>query len=555
MGVGHFFGRMRRRFRPSARTIRTIAGAGAVAVAPFMTPSQGTVARRRRRPSGPSGGSGITPANAFPILQEAVQQYRTSSDALRGLASLADDIFPSSSISHMPEGPGPGILSSTNSNPLMPFRGASTTNRLATRAAKKVSGRKALRGMKGKRKLRVSRKLRKKIKQVVEADKLYGEYHTTRIGQIGLIRDKDSNAVIMGTTTNAGGYGNTAMYTIMPNNVPFDWRIFWSGMCAQGIVVDPGDDFQFFTPLKIWDAASVLWNEKGPNKDYAQQAGNIVMQVDSGTGIPVSGGTSSNPNAQLLQIHLHNSYVEFEITNLSNRRAYLKLYFCVPRVKAPEQLPLATLDSALRQETSGSNTAYLRAGTTFGGTQTQNDSLLTNPSFHPAKSAIFNATYKYETVEITIQPQETVLHSLQGPKNITFDYNKFFNSNVDLTGRMWNKSSVSLMIEVVYDMQTLATAQQAGRLQPNATILADDILGFPIAIEMRETFKLSMPDNIGFIQRVATAGVAMPLNMRKKIICYGNYAHPLNLSDTVPSTYSIRNDEDPLLSAVGSIFG
>jgi len=552
MGIGDYFFPHRRRFfsRPSARTVRTVAGAGTVATAPFMTPERGTVARSRR-PSGPSAGSGITPANAFPIAQQAVRDYQTGSSALRELASLANDIFPSSSISHMPENPGPDTLSSTNL--FMPGRG--TINKLANRASRTVRGKKVLRTVKGKRKLRVSKRLRKKIKQVVQADKLYGEYHTTRIGQIGVVRDKDSTQVQLGTTANAGGYGVTPMFTVIPSNTCYDWRVLWNGMCTSGIVVDQGDDFQFFTPLKILDAASVLWNEKGPNKDYGNVTGSFVTQVSLTTGAETTGGTAADPSAQLMQIHLINSFVEFEITNLSNRTVYMKMYFCVPSIRFPESLPLECFDQALRQETSGTHTAFFKHGSVFAGTQTQNDGILLNPSVGPARSPIFSSTFKYETVEYTIKPQETVLHSLQGPKNLTFDYNKFFNANQDQTGKMWKKSSVSLMVELVYDMQTLNTAQQAGRFMPNTTVLPDDIIAFPIAIEMRETFKLSMPENTGFIQRTVAAGTSMPLNMRKKILAYGNFTNQINFASAVPGDYGVRNEEDPLVGSAQSVFG
>lgn len=430
----------------------------------------------------------------------------------------------------------------------------STTNMLASRAAKKVTGQKALRGMKGKKKVRVAPGLRKKIKQVVEADKLYGEYHTVRIGHVGVVRDKDSPTVQFGVS-NQGGYAASSVSMTIPANTPTDWRTLWTGMCTTGITVAQGDDFQFFTPLKIMDAASVLWNEKGSNKDYINQAGNISMPVSLTTGAEVGGGTAANPTFQLTKIHLINAFVELELTNLSNRRMYVKLYMCVPRVTAVDNPPLGLLDQALRQETSGANTAYFRAGTTFGGTLSQNDLLLLNPQFGPAQSPIFNATYKYETVEITIQPQETVLHSVQGPRNLTYDFNKLHSGSTDLAGRLWKKSSVAMMVEIVYDMVSLASAQQTGRFVPNATTVVDDVMSMPLSIEMRETFKMSMPDNIGFIQRTAGIGTSMPLNMRKTSKAWGNFTEPMAISDTVPLTYNIRNDEDPLLSTASSIFG
>jgi len=138
-----------------------------------------------------------------------------------------------------------------------------------------------------------------------------------------------------------------------------------------------------------------------------------------------------------------------------------------------------------------------------------------------------------------------------------FDYNKFFNSTRDETGKNWKKSTVAVMIEVVPDLVWASGNAVQGRLLPivgTAPALPEGQLGLPIVMEIRETFKLTMPDNVGFIQRVISAGQIQLNNLRYNVRCFGNFSDTYTQSGSLPA-YQVRSKEDPIEGAASSEIG
>jgi len=493
---------------------------------PTMTPQKGASARRRHSYSYDiSAGRGVS----------SIYSHADALAAMRG-----------SDLPHKKRSKGRVPKKMTGYNII---------NAAANRASKKVSGSRNIRGVRGKKRVKVSARLRKKIKQVIESKHVYGEYRTTRMGAIGVIRDSTlTNYTAISTTV--GGYGSQTYAFKIPGGIQSDFRTWWAGLCNNGGAVEPGDDFSFFTPLKIMDAASVMWNFKGPSKDYSVQTQNFQMRTTAVSGAPVAAGTNLDPQLQLNKIHVVNAFVQFEFRNTGNRTMHLKFYMCVPKVNYPALPPLDTLLTALRSpEASTTETTYFKAG----GPTTMNieNQLLFNPQVPPKMSPIFNESYKYEVVEYDIGPGETVCHSLQGPRNMDFDYNKFFNSTRDETGKNWKKSTVAVMIEVVPDLVWASGNAVQGRLLPivgTAPALPEGQLGLPIVMEIRETFKLTMPDNVGFIQRVISAGQIQLNNLRYNVRCFGNFSDTYTQSGSLPA-YQVRSKEDPIEGAASSEIG
>jgi len=424
--------------------------------------------------------------------------------------------------------------------------GYNVLNAQAGRASKKVTGRKALNTFKKHKKVRVSKQLRKKIKAVVDSGHVYGEYRTTRIGNVGVIRDATAGTNITPTLQNIAGYGMQTVYTKLGSRYATDFRVLWNSMASASPTVSEGDDWNFFSPLRFMDAASILWNEKLATRNPYVQAGNFQMEVSVSTGVPTATGTAADPKLQMTKIHIVNSFVEFEMKNNSTRSMHLKLYVCVPRQRFPNKAPLDAIFQGLTGEVTGNNTGYFIVGQGPGGLQTQPDLLIGNPSVPPKASPSFNATYKYETIQIDIAPGETVCQSIQGPRNMDLDFNKLFNAQDDRSGFFYKPTTICVVMEIVYDLQVTKSNNFSGRLLPDTTKLPNNsVLGLPLTCEVRETFKLTMPDNAGFIMQAIASGTTQVMTMRKKAIAYGLFAEPANPAAAFPD-YSLLSEENPL---------
>jgi len=481
------------------------------------------------------------------------------SSAMLGLASAASNpLNPSSSISNIFT-----AFAQTKSNPLSMGGGrGNVINRTAARTAKKITNSRVLKKVKGKRKVRVSSLLRKKIKQVIQSKNVYGEFHTVRHGNIGIMRDTGFTSGQFINMTMAG-YGSSNLAVLkLPDPLPTDFRILWSCMTFNGTQFSTGYDWLFFNPLKVMDAASILWNQKVPGQDYTNQTGNFQMKTVIATGAPVAVGTAQDPQLTMNTIHVVNSFVQLEFKNLSNRGYHMKIYLCVPKQTFSETTPLSTFYDSLNTEGEDANTG-LFSGTASGmSTPTTRDAMFFNPQVPLKITPTFNAMFSYETVELDIAPFETVCHSIQGPKNMDYDYNKFFNGTRDQTGKMWKKSTVAMIIELVPDLQWAGIGSAFGRILPPTGSVGPPIVGgipnngtgMPIVMEVRETFKLTMPDNVGFIGRVLAAGNIQMNNLKYNAKFYANWTNSTLVDATNPQ-YSIHTREDPVEATASSVIG
>lgn len=416
-------------------------------------------------------------------------------------------------------------------------RAGTTANALGSRVAVKTKGRKQIRSIvHRKRPVKVSRPLRKKIQKVIDGGAYKGTYTTTRFGTIGITNSSNTGPTggITNVTTTAGGYNNQLMFQKQQkdNNGHNRWW-FAQGLqtTAQSSAASlvSGSEWQFFSPLKIVDAASVLWNTKPIDVNYALQGKNLNTVVVEATGVPVVGQSSSDPQIKGLKIQIDNCYVKFTMKNNSQRQMIITVYNCVPKIKFPSQLPLTALQAGIISEADGANSAYLSAVTTGFTAFEDAQALFVNPSFNPNLCRAFTASWKYEKKIIRIAPGEVMTHSVQGPRGFTLDYRKLYDSGDNKQGFCYKGTTMCVMMSVeadlVFTTEHVGTGQGGitGHYVPN--ISAENALVEPISLQWEEVYRLSCPDIVGFTKNAIgdTAGESQLLNLRIPRRAFGNF--------------------------------
>ncbi len=428
--------------------------------------------------------------------------------------------------------------------------GPSTVNMLAQKVAMKRTGSSKVKSIVGRKKtVKVSRQLREKIKKVVKAEDGYGVYHTTRQGSIGIQNHAaDSSRV----TIDQGGYPAE----IIQITQGFEEERGDSRNWTQGLITNlgftQGDEYQFFTPLKFLDAASVLWNQKAATKNYAIQAGNFTNSVALGVGAPVA-GTPALPNKKGVDVHVVNSYVTFEMKNNSQRILSLELYHCVPKVKWPSNLPLGTFNGGIIEL----GQTQLQLGTIICEENTDTlDALIFNPNLKPKSVDAFSSAYKYEKVTISIAPGETCKHSIQGPKGLDIEFSKLYDGLVDNGGKMWSKSSLCVMIaikpDLIYATKNVGTLGGTGTGRYTAQEASGNTLKDMVSVEVKEVFKMSMPDDTGFVlQEIGAGGIPagsiQSLNLKRKVLAFGNFTSKKVNAGGDGIAYGAFDEENPVI--------
>lgn len=431
-------------------------------------------------------------------------------------------------------------------------------NAQAKRASKRVRGHKNVRSIVHRtRKIKVSRPLRKKIQKVIDGESFKGTYHTTRFGTIGVTTSTTggpANAVLV--TEAMGGYTTQIAYQELQRDFDGNSR-FWFAHALQSTdatassstKLEQGSEWQFFSPLKILDAASVLWNDKSINQDYGIQTGNLNTVVVEATGTPVTDGvTPQNPQVKGIKILVDNCYVKFTLKNNSQRAMEITVYNCVPKLKFPFATPLTAFQQALVRESDGANSAYF-SGATDGYTQLQTEEMLfSNPAVQPNMLKGFNSTYKYEKIVIRMAPGETCSHSVQGPKGYFLDYSKLYDSGVNHQGKAFKGTTMFTMMAVKPDL-AYATGNagpvggigRTGHYGPGTA--AVNSLADPISIQWDEVYRLSIPEVVGFKTANGAGGTMQILNKKINRRAFGNFTRIT--SSAANPQYNAFDEENP----------
>jgi len=411
----------------------------------------------------------------------------------------------------------------------------------AVKANKKLIQRSSM-ASKGKAKVKKTKtvkvpgRLRKQIKQVIASQAARGTYVTIKSGFVGNITGTTAlintiNGDDMAKTLPAVYYGQST------NGLP--GRTFFNQLCkfstnATTIVSQTG--MNYFTPAKILDAASTLFNRKGPTDPYTL-TGNLSTL--STTGVP------SNTAGKLL-IDLRNSYVQFTIKNVSNRVISMDIWECTPTLKFVNDNALNNMKIQTETMAQGSsneaNFQYIFNGANAGDTAMFDQNL---DIFEISKKYL-GLKFSWKKRSMVLAPDETCIHSITGPKGV-LDFSKLLTTTANAGGTasstiqqidvLMKNWSVSVVMSVAGDLVLPTATSGGGRMRYAAF---PDRLSAPVAVEVKESYTVVVPEVAGFINSDPDAGQTQQLNLRKHKYTVWNQCEK---GDT---GYSISNEVNPL---------
>ena len=407
-----------------------------------------------------------------------------------------------------------------------------------------------------KKPVRVSKELAKKVKKVMDGQDYRGTYLTDKQMYIDFKTSSAAGSAAspfdlkipnIGSLTNQ--YSNSFIGTGLPGRV-CQW---WGAGQANGVgVVPAGFDFTHFSPLKIIDAASVLWNKKFRSADYSIQTGNLTIDADT-SGNP-DNGTAALPEKKNFKIHVENSYCKFLIKNTCQRRMLITFYHCTQKQKFADDTPLTVFHESIVQELGGvnlDNGGILEAKNSDNLNQNIANYAL-NPSFEPNALPSFNNMYKYQKTIVNIGPGETHEHAVQGPKGYDLDFSKLWNGIDDKAGAMYKATTVQTMIKMELDQaftKTIAFPHYAPTNFPSVIPTAD--YQCPLSITLKENYTLRCPKISGFLTRSVAVNTPQTLNLKKKSFA------ALNVGSTPGSGFTLQgvfDEEQPGTQIAASAF-
>jgi len=425
------------------------------------------------------------------------------------------------------------------------------------------------RKLKRKRPVKVSKQLREKVKKVMEGEIAHGSYTTFFSGFVGVCTNTNTTLVsgeparVFVANNGLGTMNPTQTQLAFPNyNDPAGSRTLWGALWpwtppasfVLGADDVDGSDFNFFTIGKILNAASVLFNDKVINTDPYIVAGNLSTSWARSTGVPpVQAGFPQN--AGTLKINLKNSWVQFNIRNLSQRIVELEIYECVPTRKF---VNTSALESYIRTATpAGAGEAAAMSDTaTVDNTvryfNFQNFNIRGSPQALLFDGTVdgmdmakkFGIPYKWVKKTMILQPYETCTHSISGPSGI-LDFAKLATDNVPQNAMLMGYS-VSCLMSVKVDQALSSVKTPASRFVEIGAVPSaggNNYMSCPVAIEMKESYTIAVPEVAGFIKNTSANGTPQMLNLRKKKIVYCNFS-PSN-GDTITNSFQLANENNP----------
>jgi len=383
----------------------------------------------------------------------------------------------------------------------------------------------------------VPRLLRKQVKQILVGVQAQGSYTTIKEGYVGAIFTGAAvtpfvgddlgvaqNQVLFGPNTQPPG---RTLFNQLVNRLP--------SPTACSPVANTG--LNYFTPAKILDAASVLFNQKTAAGNPYIQTGNLSTVADAGVGTP------STAQIGKLKINVLNSYVTFSIKNVSNRVVTMEIWECMPTQMFQESNPLVTLDSMLKSfNTENLDTSFEYADVNGANVNRALYETSLDPFAIAKRCHGFKFTWKKRVM--ILAPEETCIHSIRGPKGV-FDFAKLQRSTntapqpIGLVTQncLFKGWSVGVVIACSGD-QVLSDSGLGGR----KLFLGggNAVLSMPVCVEIKEHYKLAVPEVAGFITQTAPLGRGQPLNLRKHKEVY------LSLKEAGNNNYNVSNEVNPI---------
>jgi len=379
--------------------------------------------------------------------------------------------------------------------------------KLINRSSMSVSGKNKVKRTKT---VKVSKRLRKAIKQVMSGQTARGSFTTVVCGFVGSVTGVTAGALAgddLGKTQSQVVYNAG---TSLHGRTLFNQLVNWAPLAASSVVAGTG--MNYFTPGKILNAASVLFNNKPLNTVY-NIAGNLSTHSNGGAPLASPGD---------LKINVLSSHVQFTMKNVSNRVVTVEIWECTPTLKFSDSNPLqnlVTTVNAYSETTDDRNFQYVTAGSS------QNIGYF-DATFDPlvAAKAYMGFKYTWKKRSMVMAPDETCIHSIKGPKGV-FDFKSITNifptplggpftgaTAIDNLNTLMKGWSVGCIISVNGDYVLPNAATSGGRFVYTTTAGA---LGMPVAVEIKETYNIAVPEVAGYTTANGAVGTQQLLNMRK----------------------------------------
>lgn len=431
------------------------------------------------------------------------------------------------------------------------FRG-SAINQLAGRAAVKSRGKKVK--VKALKSVKVSKGLRDKVKKVIAGTDAYGEYCVRIGGMIGYVDTKQAvaNLPIAGLVSRDGAY--VYKYDSGPAMKSGN-KVWWGGLIkvTTGAFAAPEvrKAFLYFTPAKILDAVSCLFNQKPMLPDWTIPNQNFTYATALSTGAGFV-GSSTFPTTGAFKCYVHNAYANWIIKNVNQRTVKLKIYHCVSKLKFNDSGPLTALS---RVDGLNDNTNFrseLGSFSSGAGVPIVADTIC-HPMFEPKKHPHFSSSWKYDVTEIVLKPGEEMTHFIQGPKNYELNFEKLLPDGNTEVGAFFKDTTKAIMVSLEIDSVLYSpdgtASLNVGQLALKSAAGTTNNITNPISIEVDEVYKVSCPANAGFITTAGVAGTIQSLNLKGNRKLFANF-NDVPLDTTVYTSYNEENPGAPIVESI-----
>lgn len=423
-------------------------------------------------------------------------------------------------------------------------------NSKANKSGMKVTGKAKV---KTKKVVKVSPYLRSAIKQVNAGVQAQGLYKRTFAGLIGSATksvlastDFAPTQTIMGTSQIASVAASLAKSV--------GAKTWFSALCQQNTSSDyqvyADHDLNFFTPAKIWHAASVLFNKKAEsNNPYSTTTGNLTATTGANGGLDPANPTN-------LKIDVKKSYVKFTMRNMSTRNVFVDIYECVSVMKFNPFNPL--VDAVEVSELIQDNTTTENMVQVYENNAELNgpgNLFLTDGNTDAIAICKSNGwKWKYVKKSMLMAPGENCVHTVAGPSgllNFQTCWDPVSSSyRVNNALKDWSKH---VMISVRPEFAFLNGPTSHRGLRWNPTIAASTLMASLIAVEVTEAMHITVPEIAGFIFPVTqTEGTAQPLTLRKKRYQFTNLVDAPGVNTAV--VVIANNEETPSSTQTSNLF-
>lgn len=271
-----------------------------------------------------------------------------------------------------------------------------------------------------------------------------------------------------------------------------------------------------FGPNHILDAASCIWNGKAP----------VINGPTIGTG---------NFSVGTVRIMVENAYSTFHFKNNSQRTYTLRFYECavkgqrdVALIGDPEQHWSACCAA------DQNNFTALPSVNGVTPAQPQTPRVLGNT---PGMTSGWAKVFKHTLHTIIIEPGQTFTKYVQGPKDLLYDFSRFYTNGV-LNDWQPGKT-VGCMVALTSDLASVGIA--IGRIgESNAN-------GNGIIIERTDHILLGMPEQAGFQYPSGTfpAGIQQTMTNRRR--AYQHNVYQLGAAPVSTAAVTDVNEENPAI--------